>query len=79
MPTQLDLLESYYWLRRKSPALKKDSAIAKLDGQRWIEDIEDKDILRRKTKDGWELRVYKIEGGVEACIISPTGESKTYS
>ena len=69
------LQEGYYNLRLKknSPALNKDGQV--------FESVPWQTVCKTEVrkKDGWELRVYEIEGDIEACIIDPHGKSKTYS
>lgn len=68
-----DLTESYYRLRRQSSILRDGAS--RFEGKDW-EHLAD--MVVRKA-DGWELRVYRVENVVEACLISPDGESHTYS
>lgn len=69
------LRDGYYRLRQESPALRRESS--KFEGLPWRATASGAE--ERHTSDGWILRIYLIEGGIEACIISPIGESETFA
>jgi hypothetical protein len=66
------LQDGYYNLRRTSSIVR--DADHRFEGKRW----EKADHMIVRKAEGWELRVYEIEGEIEACLINPTGESRTY-
>ena len=68
-----ELREGYYRLRRSSSIVR--DADSRFVGKRW----EDHGQVLLRRAEGWELRVYKVEGDIEACLISPNGSSRTYS
>jgi hypothetical protein len=61
--------EDYFKLRMDSEGLK--AAGRRFEGVPWG--------LIREADDGWIMKVYRIEGDVEVCIISPDGTSCTFS
>lgn len=71
---QVALIDGYFELRQQSEKLRGMSHL--FEGQKWV---LFGDMICRGGKDGYELRVYQIEGEIEACIIAPNGESWTFS
>lgn len=68
------LTEGYFRLRQESAGLR---ALAwRFDAIPWT--VDGREIVRT-TPDHWELRVYEIEGDVEAAITNPAGELFTFS
>jgi hypothetical protein len=76
MRTFKQLVDGYYKLRRES-ALRDFGA--RFEGLPWDAEIADGKPTAVRHADGWELRVYEIEGDVEACLIDPEGKTRTYS
>jgi hypothetical protein len=72
-PTSTQLKEAFYRLRRQSSVLRDGAD--RFEGLRW--DHQPGMVTRKK--DGWELRVYPVDGGAEACLIDPHGNSRTYA
>jgi|KBSMisStandDraft_5_1062788.scaffolds.fasta_scaffold257496_4 hypothetical protein len=66
------LKNGYYKLRSESSVLKDGGR--RFEGTRWL--IRESCIER--YADSWVLRVYNIEGNVEACLISPNGTQRNY-
>ena len=67
------LTEGYFKLRRLSSVLRDGAE--RFEGKTWEHQPE----MMIRRADGWELRVYEVEGDVEACLIAPDGASRTYS
>ncbi len=67
------LVEGYHRLR-KGCSLMKDGG-HHLEGEPW----QTAGQIVRRRKNGWEMRVYEIEGEIEVCLIAPDGTSKTYA
>lgn len=65
---------NYHRLRGQSDGLRRASA--SFEGKRWQ---HHGDMLTRRADDGSELRLYRIEGAVEVCIILKDGTSATFS
>jgi hypothetical protein len=59
---------------RKSSTLLRDGA-ARFEGLPW----RYADGIASRHHEGWELRVYQVDDGIEVCLIDPQGKSKTYA
>ena len=70
---QKKLVDHYHRLRNDSSVLRDGGA--RFEGRAWHAD----DAAMVRKAEGWTLRVYPIEGGVEACLIDPKGVSRTYA
>jgi hypothetical protein len=70
----MHLSEAYKKLLQGSVGLRAHAN--RFRGRHWSGDNRQ---AVRKSRDGYELRVYRIEGGVEACVIRPDGQSFTYA
>ncbi len=68
-----DLIDGYFKLRQQSEGLQEQSH--RFEGLFW--QSEGNGVIRKSG--GWELHVYPCEGHIEACVIAPSGESKTFS
>jgi hypothetical protein len=68
-----ELIDGYFKLRKGSDGLKRVGA--RFEGLFW--QPAGNEVIRKS--DGWELHVYSCEGHIEACVISPYGETTTYS
>jgi len=66
------LKDGYHKLRRDSSVLRDGGR--RFEGTRWL--IRESCIER--YANNWILRVYNIEGNVEACLISPNGTQRNY-
>lgn len=69
------LRDGYFDLRRTSQGLRAVSH--HFEGQVWHR--TGKMLVRHSPDGNWTLRVYRIEGGIEACVIQPDGQSMTFS
>ncbi|MFB6449266.1 hypothetical protein [Bradyrhizobium tunisiense] len=61
--------EDYFRLRKSSEGLKEESP--RFEGMPWA--------LTRETNDGWTMKVYRVDGDVEVCVIAPDGTSKSFA
>ena len=71
---QRRLIDGYFTLRQQCPELKAvghlfEAAAFQSDGEHMV----------RQSADSHQLRVYCIEGDIEACVIYPNGTSKTFT
>ena len=69
-----DLRERYHTLRQRSAGLRALSR--HFEGLPWT--FRKKTAIRRSA-NGWELRVYVIDGDTEACVIQPDGQASTFA
>lgn len=73
---QKRLIDAYHKLRHESRGLHRDGAL--FEGKHWSPSGDMMVRIDRLT--GMELRVYWMDGYVEACISYPDGvSSKTYA
>ncbi len=71
--TQKILKDHYFMLRQTCPDLKQIGYLFEAMPWRW----DGKMLKRQNAKH--ELRVYRIDGDVECCVVYPNGTSKTFA
>jgi hypothetical protein len=69
-----NLIDGYFRLRQDSEGLKAYGHL--FEARPWS---KRDDCAVRKSEDGTVLKVYLVEGDVEACILFVDGSCKTYS
>lgn len=68
-----ELRDAYFDIRRASNALQRDGAV--FEGEAWFD--LDNSAVRRAC--GYELRVYRVDGEIEVCVVFPNGTCRTYA
>lgn len=74
MKIRESLIDGYFYLRQGTSLLRQQTD--RFEGKEWK--LRDH-MMIRKSDDGYELRVYEIEGDIEVCIIAPNGGTKTFA